>query len=191
MDLSIYSSDGSTGAKDIYINKVKIISAEDISNQEIFGQRFDMAIETVLDIGKDFFPVFTLYGNFKRDADVGITSWGTAFRIKNFFSKLGVRSNRGCFTDELTIPQEWLTEIIGKEFYKLSYVSGTKEEGGLKYSNWSEISTNTPEELKSRFLKSFTEKGYPKNYQPDLINSQQESLTQIPIHTTEEDKDFF
>ncbi len=191
MDLSIYSNEGSTGVKDIYVNKAKIISAEDISNKEIFGQRFDMAIEVVLDIGKDFFPVFSLYGNFKRDPEIGITSWGTAFRVKNFFKQLGVKANKGCFTDELAIPQEWFTEIIGKEFYKLSYVSGTKEDGSLKYSNWTEISLNNPEDLRNRFIKSFTEKGYPRNYQPHLINSLQDNSNPITIDNPEVNNDFF
>jgi hypothetical protein len=166
----------------IYINKATIISVEDISGEQLtyMKQPCDLGLRVTVDIGRAFMPTMTFAGNFKI-GDKGI-EWGNAFRVRNFIRN--VLPHGASLTEENKIPTEVLENLIGKEFYRLSYISGKKEDGKLKYAEWSEVGrpTGTPEELHVAFRRSL-EKGYPKNYSPDALSQNELPDTSFPAVT--------
>lgn len=160
----------------VYINLVTIADAEDISNtQPLFLDRpIEIGIKLKLEIGREFQPEMSIFGEFEWDQDTNeIIGWGSAFVLQELLYKLGYK---GPLNSNNTIPQEALKNLIGKQFFKLSYVSGIKDNGDLKYSNWNIIAATdeTPESLANRFHKSVVN-GYPRNYRPELVEIEKEA----------------
>jgi hypothetical protein len=154
----------------VYINRVRIINAEDVSGQELtFSDLpYDIAIKLTLDVGRGFNPSMLIGGNFTRNPGTEeVTGWGGAFVIQDALSRLGYK---GDLDPENKIPLAVLEGIIGKEFLRLSYVSGERDDGKLRYSDWHQIASveETPDSLAVRFKRSLT-KGYPRNYRPVLV----------------------
>lgn len=156
----------------IFVNKATIVDAVDISGQAYgyMQNPCDIGIVLVLDIGRDFQPELIIGGLFKRDVNTGeVVAWGSAFIVQEALSRLG-------FTGRLDpgnkIPKAALSALKGRPILRLSYVSGTRENGKLKYSDWSQI--GVPEsgesELVGRFRKSLS-RGFPKNYRPELVDA--------------------
>jgi hypothetical protein len=132
-------------------------------------QPFDIGIKLTLDIGKDFRPEMIIAGNFKRDPDSGeIIGWGSGFVVQEALTRLGYS---GVLAEGNRIPTEALESLIGKTFLRLSYVSGTRNDGKFRYTDWNQIATveEGAESLMSRFKRSLS-KGYPRNYHPDLLD---------------------
>jgi hypothetical protein len=126
----------------------------------------DIGIKLTLDIGREFQPELTIAGNFKV-TDGEVTGWGSAFAVQEAFSRLGYE---GALDDGNRIPQGVLETFIGQKILRLSYVSGTKPDGRLRYSDWNLIGSveEGAHALVKRFKKSLA-KGYPKNYRPELL----------------------
>ncbi len=155
----------------IYVNEVTIAGAEDVSGVTLpYLQRpMDIGIKLVLDIGRDFQPELVIAGNFKRDLETGeVIGWGGAFVVQEALLRLGFT---GSLESGNRMPASILAGLVGKRFLRLSYVSGRKENGQLRYSDWSHIATTEegPEDLVRRFKWSLT-KGYPRNYRPEVLN---------------------
>jgi hypothetical protein len=155
----------------IYINEATIANVEDISGQPLpfTEQPFDIGIKLTLDIGKDFRPEMIIAGNFKRDPESGeIIGWGSGFVVQEALTRLGYS---GVLAEGNRIPTDALVSLIGKTFLRLSYVSGTRNDGKFKYTDWNQIATvdEGADSLASRFKRSLT-KGYPRNYHPDLLD---------------------
>lgn len=161
MSLKIGSANTQLG---IFINKATIASISDISNlPDPFNaeRTVDIGVSVKFDIGREFQPTLNITGAFKKD-DLGIViGWGTAYPVCLFFQKLGVT---GQLTDENTIPEQWLTDVIGKEVYRLSFYNGTKEGGKAKYSDWTEVSTTNEDDLRNSFIKSVLVRNKPSGY---------------------------
>jgi hypothetical protein len=154
----------------VYISTVKIVAVEDVSGKEIpFRDRpYDIGLRFTLDVGRDFQPEMLIAGNFKRDPSTGeVTGWGSAFVVQESLIRLGYR---GDLDPGNRIPPVFLEGLPGMSFVRLSYVSGTKQDGRVKYTDWPQIATveEGAESLANRFRKSLT-KGYPKNYRPQAV----------------------
>jgi hypothetical protein len=154
----------------VIIRKVTVADVADVSGQTApFLERpWDIGIKLYLEVGRDFQPELTIAGSFKRDSITGeIVGWGSAFVVQEALQRFGYS---GSLQEGNHIPQSVLEGLIGKEFYRLSYVSGRKENGKVKYTDWNQIATlqEGPEDLAGRFRKSLT-RGYPKNYQPEVV----------------------
>ena len=171
----------------IYINEVTIADVQDISGQLLppNNLQYDIAIRLHLEIGRDFQPEFVIGGNFKHDPITDdVIGWGGAFVVQEALSKLGYEgkldSNNG-------VPVDILESLVGKTFLRLSYVSGVKESGKLRYSDWNNIATleDGAESLSQRFRKSLT-KGYPRNYHPDILDMPVENVDFPPVTVHEE-----
>ena len=162
--------------KGIYVNLVTISDAEDISGTvPVFLDRaVEIGVKLTLEIGREFQPELTIFGEFEKDVYTDeVIGWGSAFCIQELFYKL---SYQGQLNSDNSIPAEALKSLIGKQFFKLSYVSGIKDNGQLKYSNWNLIASpdENPELLANRFQKSILN-GYPRNYRPELVDTSEES----------------
>lgn len=169
--------------KGIYVNLVTITGVEDISGTTpVFLDRpIEIGVKLKLDIGRDFEPELSIFGEFERDANTReVKGWGSAFCIQELLFKLSYKGHLG---SNNSIPAEALQSLIGKQFYKLTYVSGIKDNGNLKYSNWYIIASSDedPESLAKRFHKSVNS-GYPRNYRPELVDIQEEILVEETTH---------
>lgn len=155
----------------IYVNEVTVIGAEDISGVELrFGNMFDIGIKLTVDVGRDFYPELIIAGNFKHDPDSSeVIGWGGAFVVQEALSRLGYTGN---LEKQNNIPEEVLREAIGKRVLRLTYVSGRKENGKPRYSDWNLIATveEGAQFLVNRFRRSLA-RGYPKNYRPELLDA--------------------
>lgn len=160
------------------IKEVKVIKATDLSGTEILDSRRDLAVEMELDVGRDFNPKFTIFGDYKRDEN-GELDWHSAFVVKDLFQKTGcfdgmdkekISELLGYF-EKSKIPNAFLKRLIGKTFWKIDYVKEVVEKDGVKkarYSSWNKIDVDR-EKLEKAWKESL-EKGYPKNYNPDSLD---------------------
>jgi len=178
MTLSCANPFKTSNSPGILISLVKIIDVEDISGEQLpFLERpVDIGIRLYLDIGRNFNPEIIIAGNFERDAQTDeVRGWGSAFTVQQALLNLGYQ---GSLTKDNKIPADILQSIIGKSFYRLSYVSGLKDSNKLRYSDFNLIGAadEGPEPLAKRFQKSVL-KGYPKNYHPELLDREDETVS--------------
>ena len=173
MGLSTKSNNTQYGVG-IFVNKATIIGAADKSEEGLsfLQSPVDVAIVLTLDIGKDFSPEMSFFGNYKRDEQNNlIVDWGGAFSIRNLFTACGIDSE---INDDGSIPPELLNQLIGKEILRLQYVSGLRQtDDKPKYSDWTQTvlaGNDKPEKLVKLFEASVA-KGYPKNYSPEVLSS--------------------
>lgn len=154
----------------MFISQVTVLQAEDVSGQQApFLQRpYDIGIKLTLDIGKDFHPQLTIAGEFKRDpVSNEVIGWGSAFVVQEALARTGYTGN---LDPGNKLPATALSGLIGKRFLRLSYISGRKDDGRIRYSDWNHIASldEGGDELAKRFRRSLA-KGYPKNYHPELV----------------------
>ena len=164
-------------AKGAYIDEVTVISATDLSLQEnAWGNKDDLAIEFEFSItGKDFTTKQTLGGNFKYNDKGVVEDWGGAFPIDLLVKSSGYLKTLKepeieefwSLMESSKIQQRFLDYLKGKKMYKVSYISGVKEDDPTKakYSSYNKILFDKKKLTKS-FLKDI-EGGWPKNYRPD------------------------
>lgn len=172
----------------IFVSEATVIAAKDESGQlqSFLNRTFDSAIRLTVDIGREFFPEILIAGDFKRNTDTNeIIGWGGAFVVQEALSRLGYT---GDLVEGNTIPPDVIESLVGKPFYRLSYISGVKDGGKLRYSDWNQIAAleEGAESLASRFKRSLT-KGYPRNYHPDIMDERQAS----PVAAATADDDPF
>lgn len=163
------SGQGEQVKKGVYIGDVVIAGVEDISGQqlEFMSAPCDIGLKLILDIGKTFQPEMTIMGNFNRE-DGTVKGWGRAFVVRDFMNRLGIRD---WLTEDNRFRDGVLTELVNKSFLRLSYVSGRRKNGKVRYSDWSQVGTK--EEGASKLLERFEAslaKGYPNNYSPDTLD---------------------
>jgi hypothetical protein len=183
----------------VFITEATIIDAQDHSGTKpsFLSNTPDVYVVITLDVGREFTPEMSFFGDFKRDDKNPkvIVDWGSAFKIRNLFSACGVHRE---INDDGTIPPEMIQELIGKKILRLQYISGTKDNGKLKYSDWSEQvfeATGDPKKLAELFFKS-VDRGYPKNYSPEVLTEDDSFDTTdtsdmaIPAAAEVADKDF-
>ena len=170
----------------VYINEVTIAEVQDMAGQTLpfFDRPFDIGFKLMLDIGRDFQPELVIAGNFKRHPiSDEVIGWGNAFVVQEALTRLGFK---GDLDPNNVIPAHIFSALIGKKFLRLSYVSGVKENGKFRYTDWNNIATveEGAESLSHRFKRSLT-KGYPRNYHPDLLERVESDVTFPPV--TEEE----
>lgn len=181
-------------AKGIYIDEVRIIAARDVSGKK--PSQFlhslknvpadsltdksktpvDLGIEVKLDVGRDFEPVMSFYGWFKREGNT-IKDWGSAFKVRGLFDAVHVK---GDLDSANRIPPAQIKELVGQKFLRLTYVRGTRkgDDGKMKpaYNTWDEvgpINEKDPDAGKQALLEKFQKslkRGYPKNFKPDALD---------------------
>jgi len=178
--------------KGIFIDKVRIISAEDVSGTKIFekiGKNYvpDLAVRITFDIGKSFTPEDTVFGNFTRNDDNSVKGWGGAFKVRDLFVECDIT---GDLTSDNRLPEEWVKGLIGKELWRLQYVTKRKPDGKFKYYSWNTYlnANDDPSLLSEKFMDSVTS-GYPKDYHPEIMD-EDDSFQPDKFTTVDEDDPF-
>ena len=156
----------------VYINEATIVSVTDVSGTTpTFMQRpIDIGMKLTLEVGRDFKPEFLIAGNFRVDIKTGeVTGWGSACVVQDALLRLGYA---GPLDADNKIPAKALQDLVGVTFLRLSYISGTKQSGKARYSDWTTIGslTDGPEDLLARWKYSRS-RGYPRNYRPDILGA--------------------
>ncbi len=172
MGLSTTPQSSSVYGPGVFISEATIIDAQDHSGTmpSFLKTIPDVYLVVTLDIGKDWTPEMSFFGDFKHDDKNPkvIVDWGSAFKVRNLFTACGIHRN---INDDGTIPGDMVKDLTGKKILRLQYVSGVRENGKLKYSDWTEqvlAADEDPKKLADLFFKS-VQKGYPRNYAPDVL----------------------
>jgi hypothetical protein len=119
-----------------------------------------------LDIGRDFEPSFYIGGQLKRDEFGNKVGLGTCKKVDILFDSLDI--DVPITIDDLTIPQDILNDCVGRDFLRLSYVKGQKDNGKSEWSNWQETAkTGTDYNVFKETFLSAVSKKYVRNYQPN------------------------
>ena len=161
----------------ILISLVTIADVEDISGTKplFFNEPIDVGVKLTLDISRDFHPELIIAGNFDRDQYTNeIKGWGSGFLVQDMLFRLGYKGN---LNPDNSIPESAIRSLKGKQIYRLSYVTGTKDDGKPRYCDWNLIASKEEgaESLFNRFRKSLS-KGYPRNYKPEVIEQLTEEV---------------
>lgn len=169
--------------KGIFISKAKITKATITDGSEYTTWKPDIAVKITFDVGASFEPVDTIAGSFKKDISGEVIDWGSAFKVADFF-KIALGNPDLELTEDNSIPEEWLSQIIGTEIYRLTYVYGFNADTNKgKYKPW-DLYNKNPEKLIEAFHKSVA-KGYPKDYNPEVLET-----TNVNMFTDENDLPF-
>jgi hypothetical protein len=156
----------------VFINEATVAKAEDISGTTptFLKRPIDIGMKLTLEVGRDFQPEFLIAGNFHIDIKSGeVTGWGSAFVVQDALLRFGYT---GPLDPGNKIPPKALQDLVGITFLRLSYISGTKQSGKPRYSDWTTIGslTDGPEELLVRWTHSRA-RGYPRNYRPNILGA--------------------
>ena len=128
----------------------------------------DIAVFLTLDVGQSFDYEMRIGGYFNRNDDSSVKNWGAALKVKILLDALGME---GKLTKDWQLSDEAVEEMIGKRFLRLSYVSGTKENGKPRWFDWNEVGRLGQEDkLKERFMRA-VKGGWVKNFRPDTGDS--------------------
>ena len=114
------------------------------------------------------------WGNYKKDKVTGnIIGWdGFNNGVQNFFETIlgDLESVGKLINDDWSMTKELFEEVIGTEFYRVSYVSGMKEgTAKAKYKDWNRIFLKdaTVEEMQEAWARVSIKM---KSYTPDVID---------------------
>ena len=156
----------------VFVNECTIVSVDTVyGGKEWQNEKYkdDVGLDVTLDIGKSFQPVFYIGGRLKRDEFGEVKNLGTVRRISTFFDAIDVDAK---LNDEHKIEEDALADCIGTKFNRLSYVSGTKQDGKVRYSDFQEIvSASTPTITLIETFKKHVNNGWLKNYKPELMDN--------------------
>ena len=168
MGLTISNSKGTTTKDGIFINESTILAVEVVENPFPNSQypAPDLAIKVKFDVGASFEPEDIIAGNFKKDeVDGTIKGLGSAFKVADFFLK-AMDADDLELTEDNKIPEEWLTNVIGKKVLRLTYCYRINMDNTMKYKNWTRYgdANKSPDILKKGFVNA-VDRGYIKDYQ--------------------------
>jgi len=156
----------------VYVNEATIVKVEDISGTTpVFMSRaVDIGLKLTLEVGREFQPVMLIAGNFRVDIKTGeVIGWGSACVVQDALYRLGYT---GPLDPSNRIPPKVLQDLVGRQFWRLSYVSGVKQNGKPRYSDWTTIGAieDGHDDLIARWKHSRS-RGYPRNYRPDVLGA--------------------
>ena len=151
-----------------FIQTANIKAVKPLYQNEVFGILWDIDLCLLLEVkkqdGSTFDYQLNIRGTFKKDDSGRIIGWGSNFKIQKLFNNLSIV---GLINSDGTIDDKGLQQLIGKDVFVLNYISGTKEDGRIKYQMYDAVAQDR-ESILSDFLKS-VDRGYPRNYNPDVV----------------------
>ena len=128
----------------------------------------DIAVFLTLDVGQNFDYEMRIGGFFNRNDDGSVKNWGAALKVKILLDALNIKGN---LTEDWQLPDEIVEDMLGKKFLRLSYVSGTKDNGKPRWFDWNEVGKLGQENrLRERFMKAVKD-GWVKNFRPDTSDN--------------------
>ena len=172
--------------KGIYTKAVKIVDASvqyPSTKENWLTRKDDIVLTLTLDVGNDKFqPELVLRGYFNKKEDGSFQNNGTATKIRILFDSVGINADDAIDKEKFEISDESLEQLVDKEFCKLSYVYGVKEDGKTGWSDWSEVAkVGDDQKLKDKFIDAVRNK-WVRDYRPES-NSQDQSNVEEKVDT--------
>ena len=157
----------------VFINQVTVVDVEPIyGGTEWQSEKWkdDIGLNIKIEIGQNFQPVFYIGGRLKKDEFGEIKDPGSVRRVIQFFEAIDVTVDLD--GQYKIVNKDSLRDCIGRHFLRLSYVSGKRDNGKLKYSDFQQVipATSEKRELIDMF-KSHLNNKWIKNYQPEVMES--------------------
>ena len=130
----------------------------------------DIGLDIKLEIGQNFQPVFYLGGRLKKDEFGEIKDPGSVRRVMSFFDAINMNPE---FDDNYKLKDtDILRDCVGREFMRLSYVSGKRDNGKLKYTDFQQVASASSQKREIVDLfKTHVTNGWVKNYRPEVMKS--------------------
>ena len=157
------------------IATVKSIKVEyDVTKQwGSWNPTFDIFMTVTYNDGQDWDKELEIKGNLKRELGANDPkSWGSAFKVKNFFQVL-FNEKELFMNDDWSIPEKWLDVSVGRQFKVCSYKTTNLKISGNHFLDTFDIvaSANAPEgTLKKKVLQQVKD-GWIKNYFTDDMSN--------------------
>lgn len=157
----------------VFVNEVTITDVTPVyggTEWQNAKYKDDIGINVTIDIGQSFQPTHYIGGRLKKDDFGEVTSLGTVRRVGDFFTAIDVDVK---LSDERKFEEDALRDCIGRKYLRLTYVSGKKDNGKLKYSDFQQVakSTDNKRVLIDTF-KEHVENGWLKNYRPEHMEKE-------------------
>lgn len=161
----------------VFVNNVSVVSVKPIyGGTEWQNEKYkdDIGIEVVIEIGQSFQPTFYVGGRLKKDDFGEPVGLGSVRRVAEFFTAINVDV---LMDDSGKLDETNLEDCVGKEFMRLSYVSGKRDNGKLKYTDFQTVASAQSEkrDLVSTF-KEHINNGWIKNYRPEVMEDSNPSI---------------
>ena len=153
---------------------------------------FDIFMTVSYNDGQSFDKEQTIAGHFKDNLEGGtnnIKSWGSAFKIRNFFectlNKKGLKLN-----EDFTVPDQWIDDAIGKEYMVCSYPTTNTKRNGKPFWNTFDIVAPPDAErgtLKAKVMEQ-VEGRWIKNYRDENDHGNNSNNQDEPAKDPAKDK---
>lgn len=163
---------GTQIAPGVYVDAGKIADVGVLTGEQPngFKRTIEIGVKLYLDKGLDFQPEINVFGDFKRNSAGQVIGWGGAFPVRDLLSRVAGFNGD---IDEQTkkIPDAVLRELLGKDIQTIRYVYDLKE-GKLKYTTMMAVfpASTSVEEI-TKYWNDQRKKGYPKDYNPALVEN--------------------
>lgn len=187
------------GARPYYIDEHRVRRVKTLPRgPDYLSDPVDLAVRIFYDIeGVDVTdwsrePSLDIFGDVRTGPSGHLLDWGSAFKVAEAFSALGVTFE---VRDDLTIPRKALEEAQGCPFLKLRYVTAERDDGqGLFYNDFRRIKPvprhsdeydsveAARQDLEDLFL-SQHEDGWVPNYRPELVGADEAPQTSSEDHS--------
>jgi len=169
-------------AKGVYASLGTISKITDMSNhpdlkREVFrrndGEPFQLCIEVEYEREDGAKWSTRFFGDWKQDTVTGKIKGWKAFAngVQAFFEKFyGDEKEVGkLLNDNWTIGPNIIDPLIGRKFYRISYINGIKDDGKGRYKDWNQIFLEdaTIEEMQDAWAKISIRM---KSYVPDAVD---------------------
>lgn len=169
--------------KGVYASKVTIIRIEDKSvhprwkdNRETTfksGKPIELYLVVTYTTG-DWEKKMYLMGSYKSDKVTGIKGWQAKKNsVQDFLVTLLTKPVvQGYLNEDYSIKPEMLNMLVGREFYRVSFVSGDYPKGSGKpsYQDWKRIfkAETLIDDIKEAWISALP---YLKTYTPDVVEA--------------------
>ena len=170
-------------SKGVYASLATVTSITDLSNHPALKRqtpvlRNDVTpVELCIEVkfekedGEEWSQRF--YGDYKVDGAGNIKGWKAfANGVQDFFVKLiGQEELENRINDDYSMPSNLFNAVKGKQYYRISYVSGfsKKDSSKASYKEWNQIflPDATIEEMQRAWASSSV---YMESYKPDVVD---------------------
>lgn len=148
-----------------------------VVNDNLFDQHVDYGFTIGFDTGiekSDGTPYIakkTWSGDWKKDRDGIVVGWGKLFGLGMFFKAMGLDVD---VSDKGTIDVKQLKSLRGRKVWRVEYIKDTYTKDGEEKPGYGIFNTFFPEDTPVEKIKEVWEqslaKGYPNNYNPDILD---------------------
>lgn len=172
----------------VFVNEVKIKDIKSVyggTDWQNAKYKDDVGLSVEIDIGQNFFPTHYIGGRLSKDDFGEVVSLGSVRRVDEFLAAIDVDVK---LTDDYKFEEDALRDCIGKKYLRLTYVSGKRDNGKLKYSDFQTVANagENKRVLIDEFKKHVSNQ-WIKNYRPENMDNENVNRQFSPETTNKDD----